>query len=64
MSTDPDSRVGFGPYLAGVGPTSIDADSYVRTIRYGVTQDLEDALKLRGKNVAVFLVEPTQGEAR
>lgn len=63
MSTDPDSRVGFGPYLEGVGPTFVDADSHVRTIRYGVAQDLEDALKLHGKNVAAFLVEPIQGEA-
>jgi ornithine--oxo-acid transaminase len=63
MSTDPDSRLGFGPYLEGVGPTFVDADSHVRTIRYGVAQDLEDALKLHGKNVAAFLVEPIQGEA-
>lgn len=63
MSTDPDSRVGFGPYLEGVGPTFVDADSQLRTIRYGVIEDLEHALSLHGQNVAAFLVEPIQGEA-
>jgi ornithine--oxo-acid transaminase len=63
MSTDPDSRTGFGPYLEGVGPTFLDADSQVRTIRYGVIEDLEEALDLHGRNVAGFLVEPIQGEA-
>lgn len=62
MSTDPDSRVGFGPYLEGVGPT-YDDDGKVHTIRYGMYEDLERALELNGKNVAAFLVEPIQGEA-
>lgn len=63
MSTDPDSRVGFGPYLTGVGPTYLDADSNERLIRYGVAEDLERALEIHGKNTAAFLVEPIQGEA-
>jgi ornithine--oxo-acid transaminase len=63
MSTDPDSRLGFGPYLAGVGPTFLDSDSQLRTIRFGVIEDLEEALELHGQNVAAFLVEPIQGEA-
>lgn len=63
MSTDPESRGGFGPYLPGVGPTFIDEDSNERLIRYGVIEDLERALKLHGKNTAAFLVEPIQGEA-
>ncbi|PBK85660.1 ornithine aminotransferase [Armillaria gallica] len=62
MSTDPDSRTGFGPYLKGVGPTYLDG-SQLNTIRYGVVEDLERALELHGKNVAAFLVEPIQGEA-
>ncbi|KAK0440063.1 putative ornithine aminotransferase [Armillaria borealis] len=62
MSTDPDSRTGFGPYLEGVGPTYLDG-SQLNTIRYGVVEDLERALELHGKNVAAFLVEPIQGEA-
>ena len=63
MSTDPDSRVGFGPYLPGVGPTFSDTDSTERLIRYGVIEDLERALEIHGRNTAAFLVEPIQGEA-
>ncbi|KAG6329832.1 hypothetical protein ID866_9258 [Astraeus odoratus] len=62
MSTDPESRGGFGPYLAGVGPTYLD-NGNIRTIRYGVIEDLERALELHGQHVAAFLVEPIQGEA-
>ncbi|KAF9780727.1 ornithine aminotransferase [Thelephora terrestris] len=63
MSTDPDSRGGFGPYLPGVGPTFVDADSKERLIRFGVIEDLEVALEIHGKNTAAFLIEPIQGEA-
>ena len=63
MSTDPDSRIGFGPYLPGVGPMFSDADSNERLIRYGVIEDLERALEIHGSNTAAFLVEPIQGEA-
>ncbi|EMD30903.1 ornithine-oxo-acid aminotransferase [Gelatoporia subvermispora B] len=62
MSTDPESRTGFGPYLRGVGPTFED-NGEVREIRYGVIEDLERALELHGKNTAAFLIEPIQGEA-
>jgi ornithine--oxo-acid transaminase len=62
MSTDPESRNGFGPYLEGVGPTYRDGDA-TKTIRYGEIEDVRRALELHGKNVAAFLVEPIQGEA-
>ncbi|KAF8064339.1 ornithine-oxo-acid aminotransferase [Lyophyllum atratum] len=62
MSTDPESRTGFGPYLEGVGPTFVD-NGETRTIRFGSVEDLERALELYGENVAAFLVEPIQGEA-
>ncbi|KAH0580013.1 ornithine aminotransferase [Termitomyces sp. 'cryptogamus'] len=62
MSTDPESRGGFGPYLQGVGPTFFDKGKK-KTIRFGHVEDLERALELHGKNVAAFLVEPIQGEA-
>ena len=62
MSTDPESRNGFGPYLAGVGPTYKDGDA-IRIIRYGEIDDIRRALELHGKDVAAFLVEPIQGEA-
>lgn len=50
MSTDPDSRGGFGPYTPGF-----------ITIPYNDIPALEEALK--DANVAGFLVEPIQGEA-
>ncbi|KAI9435792.1 ornithine-oxo-acid aminotransferase [Lactarius indigo] len=62
MSTDPESRNGFGPYLAGVGPTYNDGDA-IHTIRYGEIEDIRRALELHGKDVAAFLIEPIQGEA-
>jgi ornithine--oxo-acid transaminase len=62
MSTDPESRTGFGPYLEGVGPTYHDGN-LIRTIRFGEISDLERALELHGEDAAAFLVEPIQGEA-
>ena len=62
MSTDPESRRDFGPYLEGVGPTYED-NGETKLIRYGVIEDLKRALVLHGDNVAAFLVEPIQGEA-
>ncbi|TBU42706.1 ornithine-oxo-acid aminotransferase [Dichomitus squalens] len=62
MSTDPESRGGFGPYLRAVGPEYED-NGATKTIRYGEISDLERALELHGKNAAAFLVEPIQGEA-
>ena len=50
MSTDPESRVGFGPYTPGF-----------IVIPYNNLGALEEALK--DPNVAGFLVEPIQGEA-
>lgn len=64
MSTDPESRVGFGPYLPGVGPVCpVGGDGKARMIRFGVAEDLERALEEHGERVAAFLVEPMQGEA-
>lgn len=62
MSTDPESRGGFGPYLPQVGPV-FDDNGTPREIRYGEISDLERALELHGERVAAFLVEPIQGEA-
>ncbi|KAG8746327.1 ornithine aminotransferase [Ceratobasidium sp. 414] len=62
MSTDPDSRREFGPFLQNVGP-SIEINGQMHTIRYNNVEDLERVLEAHGKNVAAFLVEPIQGEA-
>ena len=58
MSTDPDSRTGFGPFLDRVGPGVDDMK-----IRYNNAADLEAVLDKYGEEVAAFLVEPIQGEA-
>lgn len=58
MSTDPESRGGFGPFLEGVGPHVDD-----HLIRFGHAEDLERALDKYGSETAAFLVEPIQGEA-
>ncbi|KAJ7805965.1 ornithine-oxo-acid aminotransferase [Mycena leptocephala] len=63
MSTDPSSRTDFGPFLANVGPSYLDQNNQVQSIRFGNVEDLERALELHGEHVAAFLVEPIQGEA-
>ena len=62
MSTDPESRKGFGPFLEGVGPNFRDGDA-IHTIRYGEIEDIRRAFELHGKDVAAVLLEPIQGEA-
>jgi len=60
MSTDPESRDNYGPYLPGIGswnPTTKEP------IRYNNVEDLRKVLETHGKNTAAFLVEPIQGEA-
>lgn len=60
MSTDPESRDNYGPYVPGVAalcPTT------GRPIRYNNISDLETVLEAHGKNTAAFIVEPIQGEA-
>lgn len=58
MSTDPESRGGFGPLLERVGPNVGDLQ-----IRYGHAEDLEQALAQVGHETAAVLLEPIQGEA-
>ena len=60
MSTDPDCRREFGPFLPLVGSVCPGTGA---TIRHGSLEDLENALEAHGMNVAGFLVEPIQGEA-
>ncbi|KAG8815243.1 ornithine aminotransferase [Serendipita sp. 400] len=63
MSTDPESRGGFGPFLAGVGPTYETKAGGTKTIRYNSIPDLREALEEHSERIAAFLVEPIQGEA-
>lgn len=60
MSTDPEARSEYGPYLQNVGPQIPGTDKF---IRFGHIEDLEEALNAVGDKVAAFLVEPIQGEA-
>ncbi|MFZ1704256.1 MAG: ornithine--oxo-acid transaminase [Saprospiraceae bacterium] len=50
-STDPSSRVGFGPMMPGIA-----------WVNYNDLEDLEKTLK-NNPNIAAFIVEPIQGEA-
>ncbi|OQO07485.1 Ornithine aminotransferase [Cryoendolithus antarcticus] len=60
MSTDPESRDNYGPYLPRVGSS---CPSTGKPIPYNDIPALEAALEHHGKEVAGFLVEPIQGEA-
>ncbi|KAG9617789.1 putative L-ornithine aminotransferase Car2, partial [Aureobasidium melanogenum] len=60
MSTDPESRDNYGPYLPNIGSCNPTNDE---PIRYNNVADLEKVLEEHGKNTAAFLVEPIQGEA-
>ena len=60
MSTDPDSRAKFGPYLDNVGPV---CPATGRKIRFGEIDDVRAALEAHAAQTAALLVEPIQGEA-
>jgi len=60
MSTDPESRDNYGPYLPNIGSV---CPITKRPIRYNNVDDVRDVLQRHGKNTAAFLVEPIQGEA-
>lgn len=60
LSTDPESRDNYGPYLPNIGSV---CPSTRKQIRYNSIEDLEAALEAHGKETAAFLVEPIQGEA-
>ncbi|TRM67628.1 ornithine aminotransferase [Schizophyllum amplum] len=64
MSTDPESRNNFGPFVGGLGPNFMNDKGEQQAIRYGHLEDLEAAISRVGpENVAAFLIEPIQGEA-
>jgi ornithine--oxo-acid transaminase len=60
MSTDPESRENYGPYLPNVGST---CPATKKTLHYNNIDDLRAALDAHGPKTAAFLVEPIQGEA-
>ncbi|KAI9751640.1 MAG: heme peroxidase [Chaenotheca gracillima] len=60
MSTDPESRDHYGPYLPNIGSS---CPSTGRKLHYDSIPDLQAALEAHGPRTAAFLVEPIQGEA-
>lgn len=60
MSTDPESRDNYGPYLPNVGS---HCPATKKVLRYNNVDDVREAFEAHGKNTAAFLVEPIQGEA-
>ncbi|TKA67347.1 hypothetical protein B0A55_10079 [Friedmanniomyces simplex] len=60
MSTDPESRDNYGPYLPNVGPV---CPATKKVIPYNDVKAVEEAFEAHGKETAGFLVEPIQGEA-
>jgi ornithine--oxo-acid transaminase len=60
LSTDPESRDNYGPYVPNIGAVCPKTG---KTIRYNSIPDLEEALEAHGKETAAFIVEPIQGEA-
>lgn len=60
MSTDPESRENYGPYLPGVGSIS---PATGKVIPYNDVGAVREAFESHGDKIAGFLVEPIQGEA-
>ncbi|KFH42035.1 Ornithine aminotransferase-like protein [Hapsidospora chrysogenum ATCC 11550] len=60
LSTDPESKDNYGPYVPNIGAT---CPTTGKAIRYNNVADLEEVLETHGKNTAAFIVEPIQGEA-
>jgi ornithine--oxo-acid transaminase len=60
MSTDPESRDNYGPYLPFVGSSCPKTG---KSIPFGDVEAVRTAFESHGKLIAGFLVEPIQGEA-
>lgn len=60
MSTDPESRENYGPYLPGVGSVCPVTG---KPIPFNDVDAVRTAFEAHGNRIAGFLVEPIQGEA-
>jgi ornithine--oxo-acid transaminase len=60
MSTDPESRDNYGPYVPNVGAV---CPSSKKVLQYNSVSDVEAALNAHGKETAAIILEPIQGEA-
>ena len=60
MSSDPESRDNYGPYLPSIGSVCPHTK---KNIPFNDIHALRSALEVHGSKTAAFLVEPIQGEA-
>lgn len=60
MSTDPESRDNYGPFLPNIG---CKCPSTKASLPYNDIKAAESAFAAHGDKIAAFLVEPIQGEA-
>lgn len=60
MSTDPESRDNYGPYLPNI---SSSCPKTKKPILFNDIEALRSALEKHGEQTAAFIVEPIQGEA-
>ncbi|KAL4864727.1 ornithine aminotransferase [Aspergillus spectabilis] len=60
LSSDPESRENYGPYVPNIGCTIPGTD---KPLPYNDKAALREAFETAGPNLAAFLVEPIQGEA-
>ncbi|EGC42671.1 ornithine aminotransferase [Histoplasma capsulatum var. duboisii H88] len=60
MSSDPESRDNYGPYLPLIGSTIPGTN---KPIPFNDKAALRESFEKAGPNIAAFLVEPIQGEA-
>ena len=60
MSTDPESRDNYGPFLPNIG---CQCPATKQMLPFNDVQALEAAFSAHGDKIAGFLVEPIQGEA-
>ncbi|KAL9067851.1 MAG: hypothetical protein Q9161_006575 [Pseudevernia consocians] len=60
MSTDPESRDNYGPFLPNLGPRCPKTG---KDLQYNDIDGLRSAFSAHGDKIAAFLVEPIQGEA-
>ncbi|KKA30635.1 hypothetical protein TD95_005268 [Thielaviopsis punctulata] len=60
LSTDPESRDNYGPYVPGIGAVNPKTGA---PLRYNNVEDIENLLAEFGAVTAAIIVEPIQGEA-
>ena len=60
MSTDPESRVNYGPFVPNLGAVCPETKN---EIIFNDINSLREALEAHGQDTAAFIIEPIQGEA-